>query len=223
MSTTDRDRWRDLMVAALYDEIDDTERAELERALASDPQLHGEWRELGEARQWLAAAARVAEDDEPFEPEAPAGRCGGSRRGWWRPAMVGFAAAASLFLALLAGGLRVDWTPSGMLVRFGAEDPVPAAPTDRQPVGHEVLAAADRGVTEEEFNRFAEMLVGATSARLDELERRQSAARVELVGQLYDALSVTQQRQYDDLRTRLDAAFLQQALSQESGVVGDRR
>ncbi len=147
-------------------------------------------------------------------------------RSWWRrPAFTagaGFAAAASLFVALLLAGLRVDATDGGLLVRFAPASDETVA-TDEAPVGPEVVARGGEPVTREEFARFADLLVQATSAQLGDLERRQSANQVQLVGALYDALSVDQRRQYDDLRTRLDAAMLQASLNEAAGSPADRR
>jgi len=125
-------------------------------------------------------------------------------------------------VALLLAGLRVDATDGGLLVRFASPETATVA-TDGAPVGPEVVARGGEPVTREEFARFADLLVQATSAQLDDLERRQSASQVQLVGALYDALAVDQRRQYDDLRTRLDAAMLQASLNEAAGAPGDRR
>jgi len=217
------DRWRDQMVAALYDELPPDERTELEAELARSPELEREWRELQATRAWLQEAAEAdtgAADLEVVLPPKAAPRA------WWqRPAVTagaGFAAAASLFVALLLAGLRVDATDGGLLVRFASPETATVA-TDGAPVGPEVVARGGEPVTREEFARFADLLVQATSAQLDDLERRQSASQVQLVGALYDALAVDQRRQYDDLRTRLDAAMLQASLNEAAGAPGDRR
>jgi len=219
------DRWRDLMVSALYDELPPDERAELEAELARDPALTVEWRELQSTRAWLQEAAGGETDTADLEvvlPPQPA-----SRTSWWqRPAVTagaGFAAAASLFVALLLAGLRVDATDGGLLVRFASPEPSANAVIDGAPTGPEVVARGGEPVTREEFARFADLLVQATSSQLDQLERRQSANQVQLVGALYDALAVDQRRQYDDLRTRLDAAMVQASLNEAAGSPGDRR
>lgn len=218
------DRWRDLMVAALYDELPPDERAELEAELARSPELEREWRELQTTRAWLAQAADVETDAADLEVVLPPKS---APRAWWqRPAFTagaGFAAAASLFVALLLAGLRVDATDGGLLVRFAPASDEVVATASEAPVGPEVVARGGEPVTREEFARFADLLVQATSAQLGDLERRQSANQVQLVGALYDALSVDQRRQYDDLRTRLDAAMVQASLNEAAGSPADRR
>jgi anti-sigma factor RsiW len=218
------DRWRDLMVAALYDELPPDERTQLEAELARDPALEREWRELEATRAWLAEAADTTTGGADLELVLPPRD---APRAWWqRPVLTagaGFAAAASLFVALLLAGLRVDATDGGLLVRFETAGDGAVATASDAPVGPEVVARGGEPVTREEFARFADLLVQATSAQLDQLERRQSANQVQLVGALYDALTVDQRRQYDDLRTRLDTAVLQASLNEAAGAPGDRR
>jgi anti-sigma factor RsiW len=212
------------MVAALYDELPPDERAELEAELARDPALGREWRELQTTRTWLQEAAGAESDAADVDLVLPARE---TDSGWWqRPALTagaGFAAAASLFVVLLLAGLRVDATDGGLLVRFEPATDAVTATTPDAPVGPEVVARGGEPVTREEFARFADLLVQATSTQLDQLERRQSANQVQLVGALYDALAVDQRRQYDDLRTRLDAAMVQASLNEAAGSPGDRR
>ena len=218
------DRWRDLMVAALYDELPVDERTELEAELARNSELAQEWRELESTRAWLAEAGDAEADARDLELVLPPR---GRTRTWWqRPGLTagaGFAAAASLFVALLLAGLRVDATDGGLLVRFASAADGAVATAPEAPVGPEVVARGGEPVTREEFARFADLLVQATSVQLDQLERRQSANQVQLVGALYDALAVDQRRQYDDLRTRLDTAMLQASLNEAAGTSGDRR
>lgn len=222
--TDDRlDRWRDRMVAALYDELDGSERAELEAELARDPELAREWRELQEVRAAIAAGGASDVAGQDLELVLPPRREEGG--GWLRAAFAagaGFAAAASLFAVLLLAGLRVDATVEGVTVRFAPAAPAQggeAEPT-RMP---DAVAEGSGPVTREEFERFADLLVRATSARLDDLERRQTANQVELMGTLYDALAVDQRRQYQDLRARLDAAIVQAAMVDPGGLGASRR
>jgi hypothetical protein len=199
------DHWRDRMVAALYGELEPAAKRELEEALAGDDALRRDWEELQQAR----VALRELAGREGREVEAPAHRSAllwsppvqrGARR-WLLAGGVGFAAAAVLFLGLLVAGLRVDRTPAGLLVRL---DGSPAA--ELEAATAMAPAAGQRGVTRAEFAEVAQALFDGTTARLDELERRQTGAQVELTQALYDALAVRQERQFDDLRNRIELA-----------------
>lgn len=213
------DEWRELMVAALYDELAPDERRRLDARLAADPALAADWRQLVEARELLARDAfrdelATASDFElPPLPErrddlAARSRVVASTR-WWLPATGGFAAAAALFVGLLIAGLRIDSTPQGWLVAFsrGAAEAAAGAP-ESEPAQH--LVAADRVLpdvlTRDDFASFANLMLRVTDDRLTTLERRQQDVQTELASTLFTALATTQQRQYDDLRLRLQLA-----------------
>jgi len=211
---TDRpiDAWRDTMVAALYGELSDDEMRDFERLLEQHDELRHDWQELLEARAGLQRLER--EDEAPsfsFQsprvdaPEEPRTEVVPLWR-WAVASAAGFAAAASIFLVLLAAGLRVDRTPGGVLVRFGgsAGDGVVAT----QAVGGTAERVGHEPITRTEFAAFADALIGATAARLDELERRQVSSQAEVARALYDALAVQQQRQYDNLTSQIQLALL---------------
>jgi hypothetical protein len=181
---------RDRMVRALYDELPPADRRALEEEIASDPDLRREWDELREARSLLREALEPVSENRT-EPTAPP-----SWRRFALGAAAGFAAAACLFTVLLGSGLRIDRSDGGLLVRFG---PPP------QPTG--MAALADAPLTRAEFEYFAASLVDATSARIDDLERRQIEARTVSTRALYDALASNQQRQYHDLVYRLESSI----------------
>jgi hypothetical protein len=181
---------RDRMVQALYSELAPAERRALEEEIASDPELRREWDELQEARLLLREGLEPASEGHTGPVAPPT---------WKRFALgaaAGFAAAACLFAVLLGSGLRIDRSDGGLLVRFG---PPP------QPTG--MAALADAPLTRSEFEYFAASLVDATSARIDDLERRQIEARTVSTRALYDALASNQQRQYHDLVYRLESAI----------------
>lgn len=231
------DEWRELLVAALYDELEATDRRRLDERLETDPELAAEWRELGEARQLLAAAGcrEGSMSPEAFQlPPLPA-RCQASgsedlpcagrqalgsediygkssdpeawHLRWWLPAAGGFAAAAALFVGFLVAGLRVDHTPQGWLVGFApALEQQVAAAIDTAETRQEPTTAAALPpdlLTREEFASFAEIMLRVTDTRLTTLEQRQQDVQAELANALYTALATSQQRQYDDLRLRL--------------------
>lgn len=210
------DGMRDRMVRALYGELPDDERRELEQAMASDETLRRDWQELQEARAML----EVLRDDEARPRHAgslagehpfrlPAERAPWSPGRWALASAAGFMLAVLLGGGLLASGLRVDRTPGGLVVRFGPEggpDPTLQAASTRTvaPDGQEYL-------TRSEFVAITQALVGATAARFDDLERRQTETQTETAKLLFRALSTRQERQYNDLRTRLDLAALRQS------------
>jgi len=208
---TDRplDSWRDTMIAALYGELPEDEMRQFEETLDRDDDLRREWDELRGARASLQQLTHEESEPEftfrlpPAQPlVGPDSNVVPFRR-WPMASAAGFAAAASIFLVLLVVGLRVDRTPGCVLVRFGS----PAADT-----GVTVEAAGVMGgqeyPTRAEFAALADALIGTTSVRLDELERRQSNTQAEVARALYDALAVQQQRQYDDLRSQIQLAVL---------------
>lgn len=215
------DGMRDRMVRALYGELPDDERRELDEAMASDEALRQDWQELQEARAMLA----VLRDDEARSRRAvspagdlpfrlPAERVPRSPGRWVLAAAAGFLLAVLLGGGLLASGLRVDRTPGGFVVRFGAEtgpDPTLQAASAKlvAPDGQEYLTRA-------EFVAITQALAGVTAARFDDLERRQTETQTETAKLLFRALSTRQERQYNDLRTRLDLAAVRQARTNQT-------
>jgi hypothetical protein len=204
------DPWRETMVAALYGELSDAEMREFETMLEQHEELRQDWQELLEAR---AGLQRLAREDEapsfsfaqpPFAEEEPPKIVPLWR--WAVASAAGFAAAASIFLALLVAGLRVDRTPGGVLVRFGG--PAAGTAASLQAVDGSVPSVGQESITRAEFSALAEALIGATAARLDELERRQVTSQAEVARALYDALAVQQQRQYDNLTSQIQLALL---------------
>jgi hypothetical protein len=205
---TDRplNHWQEQMVAALHGELSAAERAELESALAEDESLRRDWHDLTEAHAALvrlvAATDRLEGELEGSDRDlAPPPWARPARPSPWRVALAagaGFAVAASLFVGLLLAGLRVDRTPDGVLVHLdrtaGESSVAPAGP------------ASSPYATREELASVAELLAVSTANRLDQLERRQTAVQAEVAQTLYDALAVAQQRQYRDLRDRIELA-----------------
>jgi hypothetical protein len=103
---------------------------------------------------------------------------------------------------LLGAGLRIDGTGSGLLVSFGGPSTEGFGTDVAVPAGGEVR------LTRSELAALAQVMVDATTARLDQLERRQTSSQTEVARALYDALAGQQQQQYNDLRARIDyAAF----------------
>lgn len=65
--TAARERLRHLMMAALDGEIDAPERAELERALESDPELRSEWERLGRVKEATGMVTLTEPPEEVWE------------------------------------------------------------------------------------------------------------------------------------------------------------
>lgn len=209
------DQVHDWMIAALYGELAEEERAQLEAALEQDEDLRREWDELNEARACLQLL------DEPPQPAAEPFRFASPAaaepvttarviplRQWLLPAAAGFAAAATLFLGLLLAGLRVDRTPGGVLVGFGTPtaEAAPAAQQTEPAAATDTLLASQRLISREELAMFAQVVAETTVARLNQLEQRQTRSQAEVAQALYEALAVSQQRQYVDLRNRIELA-----------------
>jgi hypothetical protein len=207
------EHWRELMIGALYDELDTAEQAELDAALQRDATLQAEFSELQQTRTTLARLGEGADTpDSVFlfpEPTKLTPISRSARKRWLAPA-AGFAAAAMLFVGLLIAGLRVDRTPEGILVRFAGEDPrntTPAAAFENQ----------EHFVSRAEFAAATEYLMGATMQRLDEIERRQASTQTEMARSLYGALSESQQMHFADLKHRIDMAALSSAVVNQYG------
>jgi hypothetical protein len=202
---------REPMVAAMYGELSDDEMREFETMLEQHEELRQDWQELLEARAGLQRLAQE-EEDQSFSFRMPPDQAQAERPNvvpLWRWAIAsaaGFAAAASIFLVLILAGLRVDRTPDGVLVRFGgtAGEALEAS----QAVDGYAVRGGQQTITRAEFAALADALIGATAARLDELERRQVSSQAEVARALYDALAVQQQRQYDDLTSQIQLALL---------------
>ena len=127
----------DMMVAALYGELSDDERAQFETQLAQDPQLRAEWDELRGTRKALASW-EIEETPPSFvlmEPTGGPSRASVRHRAersaeTWGERLRGLltnrgqlgwavAAAASFLLVLSWSGFRVQWEGNGIAFRFG--------------------------------------------------------------------------------------------------------
>lgn len=153
----------DMLVAALYGELSDPERAEFEALLASDDALRTEWEELSGTRTMLGAW-ELDERVPSFVMVDP----GASRRrpvadGWWSRFSERFrgvftfggwavAGAAAAVMILAAGGLNVEKTANGFAVSFGGPNeaqvadatPANATPTDAAPQETALRMPVDR-------------------------------------------------------------------------------
>jgi hypothetical protein len=208
------DHWRDRMVEALYGELDEEQMREFAEQLERDGELAQEWRELNETRASLARLAEAEPVPEhrlstPLQASRRFGKVTTFPRWRWALASAaGFAAAATLFLALLVAGLRVDHTPAGLLVRFsgGAGEELSLDPDADSMRRAAVSGGRQQYLTRAEFAAMAQMMMDATANRLEDLERRQSSSQFEMTRALYDALAVSQQRGFDELSAQVQVA-----------------
>lgn len=148
----------DMLVAALYGELSDAERAEFEVLLASDDALRTEWEELSGTRTMLGAW-ELDERVPSFVMVDP----GASRRrpvadGWWSRFSERFrgaftfggwavAGAAAAVMVLAAGGLNVERTANGFAISFGEAEEAQVAdvtPTNATPQGTALRTPVDR-------------------------------------------------------------------------------
>ena len=100
------ERWRELMVAKLYDEATPEEIAELDAAIAADPELAAEWQALGETRAFMRGHAA-----ELPEPQAPRVLVFTERSRKITPLGLATGLAASLLLVAV-GWLAADRPPA---------------------------------------------------------------------------------------------------------------
>ncbi len=215
--TTDKtlDPMRELMIGALYGELSKAQLKELEAACAAEEELRKDWQELREARALFTLAGSetqsdfASEFDEDEQPALPERRPAPvvPRWRWMTSAAAGFAAAATLFMALLLAGLRVDHTPAGLLVGF---EPASESPEMMPNVGPAATLRANDPTyayaTRADLAAVAEILAQVTTQRLDQLEQRQAGTQTLMARSLYEALAERQQYQYDDLRARFELA-----------------
>jgi len=213
------------MVAALYGELEGNELRELEAEIEADEDLRRDWQELREARTALGVLDREPQGRMEFElpparpaAEAPAEVVPFARR--LLPVAAGFAAAALIFAGLLVAGLRLDWVDAGMMVSFGRSGADRTAMSDSEVPGDEIR------LSRTELASLVQLMSDATSARIDDLERRQTATTNQVARALYDAIAVRQQQQYNDLRARIDYAALRSGRANPSlhdSQLDDRR
>ncbi len=198
---------RDRLVSALYGELDESELRAFNTEIAEDAELKTQWSELRAVRQ-LIRDAEAERMDEAAPQAAPAkthpirqllATLSSSRLA---ASGFGFAAAATLFVALLVGGLRIDRTPEGLLIRLDGSLASDLAVASGEIGGNAGWGGA--GVSHAEMAELTRALAGATGARLDELERRQVESQAGMTQALYDAILINQQQQYADLRNRIE-------------------
>jgi len=225
------DPMREQMIAALYGELGTAEMKRFEEALAADDELRSEWEELRGTRNFIGVAGTEGDEAEfsftlpvelPRTDDREASR-GTVVRGPWRrlwTAAAGFSAAAAIFAVLLFSGLRIDRTPSGWLVGFSG------APENQAGFGSADIGGADAVLTREDFAAFARELVQATDQRLTRMEERRSGEQAMLVRGFLEALdlqqqelSLHQQRNYEDLRARVELVAYGLAASHRSRQV----
>jgi hypothetical protein len=201
-----------------------------EALLEQDEDLSAEWEELRGTRRFIGVAGFMEDEADfsftlpvelPQDDERRTDRRTVVRGPWrrWLPAAVGFSLAAAVFAVLLFSGLRVDRTPDGWLVGFSG------APEIQAGLGSDG-AGADAALTREDFAAFARELVQATDQRLTMIEERRSGEQAVLVRGFLEALdlqqqelSLHQQRNYEDLRARVDVVAYGLAASQRSRQV----
>jgi len=197
------DTTRDRMIQALLGELSDDEHQELMSAIESDEDLLRDWDEIRQAQAFIASAHSDAIDpafDFSLPPEPnPKQEITRLRSRYLRQFGLigaGFAAATVLFCVLVVSGFRVDRTPDGMLVSF-------SQPTSTRSTDEAMVAQL---ITRSDLEDALIAVLDVTRARFDELERTQDGQQAYYSKLLYEALATTQQRQFDDLRTRIELA-----------------
>jgi hypothetical protein len=221
------DPLREMMISALYGELSTGEMKRFEDALKNDTDLRAEWDELRGTRNFLSVAGNEEETAE-FRFTLPVDVSRGDQnveevgrvvRGPWRrwfTAAAGFSAAAAIFTILLFSGLRVDRTAHGWFIGFSG------APENRAAIQASGAGGNKALLSQADFTLFARELVEATDQRLNRMEERRSGEQAVLVRGFLEALdtqqqefSLHQQRNYEDLRARVELVAYGLASSQQ--------
>jgi hypothetical protein len=219
---------RQLLIAALYGELDEETLGQFQALIDEDPVLRAEWEELRETRALLETAVEPAATPE-FVFLEPARAAATPRRFWGLPAFSaawGFASVAACLAILMGAGLRMDRVDNGLILRFGpAPAPKPAAtvpavdkPRETAPpfttplpvdgVRGEATSQTGPPVTRDDLNRYSTRMLDAMTHLVDESQDRQRREFAYMMGRFYEEMTDEQQRKYESLRQRVDIVGL---------------
>ncbi len=223
----------DMMVSALYGELDDAEREHFDRLLREDEELRHEWEELQGTRTALAAW-EMDETPPSFVVVDPAASAKSSSkvsgelfgaRFWERikevfqdRGQLGWAVAglATFLLLLSLANFRIDFDGSSVAFRFGPpttqELSENAVPFVQDSLGtHIPLEYASAGgdtpyLTRAEFENYTRgiSLTLTDLARTAEFNRAQTEQMAGTVRTAYQGLQERQMDSYYDLRGRIE-------------------
>ena len=213
MKDTTLDPKRQLLIAALYGELDADGEARFQAAIDEDPVLRAEWDELRETRALLETASA----SEPAMPREFVFVRPPETKPTWRQRVFGFspawgfASVACGLVILLGAGLRLDQVDNGLVLRFGPA-PVPPAPqtettrTNQPQVTLPIetdgtrVAPISQPVTREDLTRMLE----AMSTIVDDAQMQQNQKMAMILGQFYEEIRDEQDLKYRDLRQRVE-------------------
>ena len=227
MKDTTLDPKRQLLIAALYGELDADGEARFQAAIDEDPVLRAEWDELRETRALLetASAAEPAITREFVFVRPPETKATWRQRFFTFSPAWGFASVACGLVILLGAGLRLDRVDNGLVVRFGQAPvpqtqpkPEPVTPTRRPEITVPVPVDGDvritptsaHALTREDLNRSTIRTLEAMSNMVDDAQMEQNHKMAMILGQFYEEMRDEQDRKYRDLRQRVEAVGITQ-------------
>ena len=222
MKDTTLDPKRQLLIAALYGELDADGEARFQAAIDEDPALRAEWDELRETRALLesASAPEPAITREFVFVRPPETKPTWRQRIFAFSPAWGFASVACGLVILLGAGLRLDQVDNGLVLRFG---PAPLPPVQEEQVtpstNHpevEVPIPPDGTratpisgpVTREDLNQYSTRMLKAMETMVDDAQMEHNQRMARILGQFYEEMSDEQDRKYQILRQRLDGVGL---------------
>ncbi len=183
----------------LGDELDPPTKRQVEAHLttcaACRDELEGHRRTLGHLKAWTVESPAGEMHKLPTLRRRPAA--------WYRPAMVGVAAALLAFVALGAVGADAKWADGQLTVTLGH----PSVNQSRiEPETAELWAPAIRGAMEELFDDRMDELLVALEEDLANFDQRHEQRRLILAG------AVDRQRNTDwqRVKTAIEVLFVRQ-------------
>ncbi|HET9235062.1 MAG TPA: hypothetical protein VFP10_13055 [Candidatus Eisenbacteria bacterium] len=222
MKDTTLDPKRQLLIAALYGELDADGEARFQAAIEADPVLRAEWDELRETRALLetASATEPAITREFVFVRPPETKPTWRQRIFAFSPALGFASVACGLVILLGAGLRLDQVDNGLVLRFGPA-PVPAPQTQEPasrttqpevnlpiPTNGTRATPISQPVTREDLNLYSDRMLRAMETMVDDAQMEHNQRMARILGQFYEEMRDEQDRKYQILRQRVDGVGL---------------
>jgi hypothetical protein len=218
---------RQLLVSALYGELDPEGEQRFHALLEQDSALRSEWEELREARILLESATEPPSAPEFVFMEPVRADAKPRRRLFGFPLFSpawGFAGVAAGLVILIGAGLRMDRVDNALVLRFGpapttlTSHPVPSSPIATTPQisppvpvdGLKIEPTAELGapVTRDDLNAYSAGMLQAMSGLMGEAQVQEKRELAYILGQFYEQLRDEQDRKYESLRQRVDGVGL---------------
>lgn len=130
------------LVEALFGELARDEQQQLEYALSQSGELRQRWNELRQTQQLLATVPDRSAHVSLAAIYSSALRGSARTTGRYRLAAIGAIAAALLLGVLFAAGIRLEWQPKQLVLRWGAAPVADAAPAAANPTLEDMRRSA---------------------------------------------------------------------------------